>query len=194
MDKQWKAYLDWRSEQGLVGLSTVEDYDTFIDENEVVVESEKITKEEAEFEEDLKAKERETYELLVELGLAQSLSISYEELASKYGKSLRTVKRHIEVLAEKGYLHIKRTGSVNTYYLGADMRLEGKTQFDSTEVEIDDSLFVPSEEEGVSSQYYHNTKESRKSSTNREEASIWETTESSKTSSFLQAFTEEGNQ
>ncbi|MEK4742432.1 MULTISPECIES: winged helix-turn-helix domain-containing protein [unclassified Bacillus (in: firmicutes)] len=49
-------------------------------------------------------------------------TITYDDLVKLTGQSLRTVKRHVEELQEKGYLHVKRGVHANTYYWGVDMR------------------------------------------------------------------------
>lgn len=69
----------------------------------------------------VKDKVAQTFEAIRSL-VTVGTTITYDDLAQLTGLSLRTVKRHVEELQEKGYLHIKRGIHANMYYYGVDMR------------------------------------------------------------------------
>lgn len=127
MDNTWGTYLQWRTKQGYTGISTEDEYNEFLIQVGKQVEVDKLTKEEAQelekrFAESMvKDKVAQTFEVIRSL-VAVGTTITYDDLAQLTGLSLRTVKRHVEELQEKGYLHIKRGTHANTYYVGNDMR------------------------------------------------------------------------
>ncbi|MDA2437929.1 winged helix-turn-helix transcriptional regulator [Bacillus cereus] len=127
MDNTWDKYLEWRNEKGYIGLSTEDQYNEFLSQVGEEPENENLNRKELYETEELfsdltvKDKVAETFEairLLVTVGT----TITYDDLAQLTGLSLRTVKRHVEELQEKGYLHITRGIHANTYYYGVDMR------------------------------------------------------------------------
>lgn len=127
MDKTWENYLGWRKEKGYKGLSTEEQYNEYIVETEAPEEGEKLSRKEAkeleEFFEGVTVKENvqttfESIKLIATVGG----SITYTDMAKLTGFSLRTVKNHVQELADKGYLQIKRGEYTNSYYFGNDMR------------------------------------------------------------------------
>ncbi len=133
MDKTWGTYLQWRTKQGYTGISTEDEYNEFLTQVGKQVEVDKLTKEEAQelekrFAESIvKDKVAQTFEVIRSL-VTVGTTITYDDLAQLTGLSLRTVKRHVEELQEKGYLHIKRGIHANTYYYGVDMRDANKNK------------------------------------------------------------------
>ncbi|SCC21560.1 winged helix-turn-helix domain-containing protein [Bacillus mycoides] len=127
MGNTWGTYLQWRTEQGYTGISTEDEYNEFLTQVGKQVEADKLTKEEAqELEKQfavsmVKDKVAQTFEAIRSL-VTVGTTITYDDLAQLTGLSLRTVKRHVEELQEKGYLHIKRGIHANMYYYGMDMR------------------------------------------------------------------------
>ncbi|MGG0454679.1 winged helix-turn-helix domain-containing protein [Bacillus mycoides] len=127
MGNTWGTYLQWRTEQGYTGISTEDEYNEFLTQVGKQVEADKLTKEEAqELEKQfavsmVKDKVAQTFEAIRSL-VTVGTTITYDDLAQLTGLSLRTVKRHVEELQEKGYLHIKRGIHANMYYYGVDMR------------------------------------------------------------------------
>ncbi|HFK1409671.1 hypothetical protein ABE47_21035 [Bacillus thuringiensis] len=131
MDKTWGQYLDWRTQRGYTGLSTQEQYEEFLVETEATKESEKMSKEELteteEFFKDVIVKDKvlvtfEAVKLVATLGG----QMTYDDLAQQTGYSLRTVKYHIEELAQKGYISIKRGVHTNSYFIGVNMADKNK--------------------------------------------------------------------
>ncbi|ARZ61499.1 MULTISPECIES: winged helix-turn-helix transcriptional regulator [Bacillus cereus group] len=125
-DKTWSDYLAWRNEQGLTGLSTEEEYDEFMNSH-TEEETEKLTKQEANeleiiFKDVLATpKEQATFDVMKDK-LTGGFEVTYTELAELAGVSERTAKRHIEALAQKGYLTVTRTQKANRYNWGVDMK------------------------------------------------------------------------
>ncbi|WIG43099.1 LexA family protein [Bacillus toyonensis] len=125
-DKTWNDYLAWRAQQGLVGLSTEEEYNEFMD-SYTKEETEKLTKQEANeleiiFKDVLATpKEQATFDVMKDK-LTGGFEATYTELAELAGVSERTAKRHIEALARKGYLTATRTQKANRYNWGVDMK------------------------------------------------------------------------
>ncbi|MGY2612950.1 winged helix-turn-helix domain-containing protein [Bacillus pretiosus] len=131
MDKQWSDYLDWRTQRGYMGLSTEEQYNEFLTEAGESAENEKLSRIEAkglgELFEDVTVKEnvQVTFDVIKMIATVGG-EITYTDMANLTGYNLRTVKRHVEELVSKGYLHIKRGAHVNSYYIGNDMRATNK--------------------------------------------------------------------
>ncbi|MED3482842.1 winged helix-turn-helix domain-containing protein [Bacillus toyonensis] len=131
MDKQWSDYLDWRTQRGYTGLSTEEQYNEFLTETGGSAENEKLsrieTKELEELFEDVTVKEniQVTFNAIKMIATVGG-EITYTDMANLTGYNLRTVKRHVEELVSRGYLHIKRGAHVNSYYIGNDMRATNK--------------------------------------------------------------------
>ncbi|MGI8277444.1 winged helix-turn-helix domain-containing protein [Bacillus mycoides] len=131
MDKQWSHYLDWRTQRGYTGLSTEEQYNEFLTETGESAENEKLSRIEAkeleELFEDVAVKEnvQVTFDAIKMIATVGG-EITYTDMANLTGYNLRTVKRHVEELVSKGYLHIKRGVHVNSYYIGNDMRATNK--------------------------------------------------------------------
>ncbi|PRT38374.1 winged helix-turn-helix transcriptional regulator [Bacillus wiedmannii] len=131
MDKQWSDYLDWRTQRGYTGLSTEEQYNEFLTETGESAENEKLSRIEAkglgELFEDVTVKEnvQVTFDVIKMIATVGG-EITYTDMANLTGYNLRTVKRHVEELVSKGYLHIKRGAHVNSYYIGNDMRATNK--------------------------------------------------------------------
>ncbi|MBJ8203864.1 winged helix-turn-helix domain-containing protein [Bacillus cereus] len=131
MDKQWSDYLVWRTENGYTGLSTDEQYDGYLVETGEPTENEKLSRIEAkeleELFEDVAVKEnvQVTFDA-VKVIATVGAECTYTDMANLTGYNLRTVKRHVEELVSKGYLHIKRGVHVNSYYIGNDMRATNK--------------------------------------------------------------------
>lgn len=127
MDSNWTVYLQWREEKGYKGLSTVEQNDEFLAEQGEQPLGGKLSRKElhetAELFEGVCVKDSvaETFQAIKTL-MAVGSVLTYDDLAQLTGKSLRTVKDHVAILQEKGYLHIKRGVHANTYYVGNDMR------------------------------------------------------------------------
>jgi len=127
MDNTWGTYLQWRTEQGYTGISTEDEYNEFLTQVGKQVGADKLTKEEAQelerqFADSMvKDKLAQTFEAIRSL-VTVGTTITYDDLAQLTALSLRTVKRHVEELQEKGYLHITRGIHANTYYYGVDMR------------------------------------------------------------------------
>ncbi|OOR57149.1 hypothetical protein BGP34_15010 [Bacillus mycoides] len=125
-DKIWSDYLAWRSERGLTGLSTEEEYNEFMNSH-TEEETEKLTKKEANeleiiFKDVLATpKEQATFDVMKDK-LTGGFEATYTELAELAGVSERTAKRHIEALAHKGYLTATRTQKANRYNRGVDMK------------------------------------------------------------------------
>ncbi|SDZ84986.1 winged helix-turn-helix domain-containing protein [Bacillus nitratireducens] len=123
----WDKYLEWRNEKGYTGLSTEEQYNEFLSQVGEQLEGEKLNRKELHETEELfsdltvKGKVAQTFEAIKSL-VTVGTTIAYNDLAKLTGQSLRTVKRHVEELQEKGYLHVKRGVRANTYYWGVDMR------------------------------------------------------------------------
>ncbi|PFD91636.1 winged helix-turn-helix domain-containing protein [Bacillus thuringiensis] len=127
MDKQWNQYLEWRTENGYTGLSTDEQYREFLAAVDQPTETEKLSRVEAkELEEqfeDVTVKENvQTTFNAIKLIATVGGEITYSDMAKLTGFSLRTVKNHVEELANKGYLQVKRGAHANSYYWGTDMR------------------------------------------------------------------------
>ncbi|MCH5453773.1 ArsR family transcriptional regulator [Bacillus toyonensis] len=126
MDKPWSNYLDWRSRKGYKGLSTEEQYNEFLAETGSPTDDEKMSKEELVETEELfkdvtiKDKVRATFEA-VRLVATLGGEMTYDCIAQQTGYSLRTVKYHIEELAQKGYISIKRGVHANSYFIGVNM-------------------------------------------------------------------------
>ncbi|WP_353706338.1 winged helix-turn-helix transcriptional regulator [Bacillus cereus group sp. MS39] len=131
MDKQWNDYLVWRTENGHTGLSAEEQYNEFL----------AVAGEPAENEESSRIEAKELEELFEGVTVKESVQvtfdvikmiatvggeITYTDMANLTGYNLRTVKRHVEELVSKGYLHIKRGVHANSYYIGNDMRATNK--------------------------------------------------------------------
>ena len=131
MDKQWSDYLVWRTENGYTGLSTDEQYNEFLAETGESTENEKLSriqaKELEELFEDVTVKEnvQVTFDAIKMIATVGG-EIIYTDMANLTGYNLRTVKRHVEELVSKGYLHIKRGVHTNSYYIGNDMRATNK--------------------------------------------------------------------
>lgn len=131
MDKQWSDYLDWRTQRGYMGISTEEQYNEFLTEAGESAENEKLSRIEAkgleELFEDVTVKEnvQVTFDVIKMIATVGG-EITYTDMANLTGYNLRTVKRHVEELVSKGYLHIKRGAHVNSYYIGNDMRATNK--------------------------------------------------------------------
>ncbi|MED2615680.1 winged helix-turn-helix domain-containing protein [Bacillus toyonensis] len=131
MDKQWSDYLDWRTQRGYTGLSTEEQYNEFLTETGGSTENEKLSRIEAkeleELFEDVTVKEnvQVTFDVIKMIATVGG-EITYTDMANLTGYNLRTVKRHVEELVSKGYLHIKRGVHANSYYIGNDMRATNK--------------------------------------------------------------------
>ncbi|MEN8644472.1 winged helix-turn-helix domain-containing protein [Bacillus toyonensis] len=131
MDKQWSDYLDWRTQRGYMGLSTEEQYNEFLTEVGESAENEKLSRIEVkgleELFEDVTVKEnvQVTFDAIKMIATVGG-EITYTDMANLTGYNLRTVKRHVEELVSKGYLHIKRGAHVNSYYIGNDMRATNK--------------------------------------------------------------------
>ncbi|EEM06224.1 hypothetical protein CN887_20835 [Bacillus pseudomycoides] len=133
MDTTWETYLEWRGNKGFTGISTQEQYEEFLTECEPSKEkeTEKLTKSDAdEMKKIMKdvlatSQEQATFDAFKD-DLHQGLTISYDELADLTGTPVRTLKRHIGALAHKGYLHILKGKTKNTYYYGADMKTNKK--------------------------------------------------------------------
>ncbi|MED3089245.1 winged helix-turn-helix domain-containing protein [Bacillus toyonensis] len=131
MDKQWSDYLDWRAQRGYTGLSTEEQYNEFLTETGGSAENEKLSRIEAkeleELFEDVTVKEnvQVTFDVIKMIATVGG-EITYIDMANLTGYNLRTVKRHVEELVSKGYLHIKRGVHANSYYIGNDMRAINK--------------------------------------------------------------------
>ncbi|PHF15616.1 winged helix-turn-helix domain-containing protein [Bacillus wiedmannii] len=127
MDNTWDKYLEWRNEKGYIGLSTEGQYKEFLSQVGEGPENENLNRKELHETEELfsdltvKDKVAETFEAIRSL-VTVGTTITYDDLAQLTGLSLRTVKRHVEELQEKGYLHITRGIHANTYYYGVDMR------------------------------------------------------------------------
>lgn len=127
-DKTWSDYLAWRNEQGLTALSTEEEYDKFMNSH-TEEETEKLTKQEVNeleiiFKDVLATpKEQATFDVMKDK-LTGGFEVTYIELAELAGVSERTAKRHIEALAQKGYLTVTRTQKANRYNWGVDMKTE----------------------------------------------------------------------
>ncbi|PFM62178.1 winged helix-turn-helix domain-containing protein [Bacillus cereus] len=127
MDNTWDKYLEWRNEKGYTGLSTEDQYNEFLSQVGEGPENENLNRKELHETEELfsdltvKDKVAETFEAIRSL-VTVGATITYDDLAQLTGLSLRTVKRHVEELQEKGYLHITRGIHANTYYYGVDMR------------------------------------------------------------------------
>ncbi|MFU1885155.1 winged helix-turn-helix transcriptional regulator [Bacillus wiedmannii] len=127
MDNTWDKYLEWRNEKGYIGLSTEGQYNEFLYQVGEEPENENLNRKELHETEELfrdltvKDKIAETFEA-IRLLVAVGITITYDDLVQLTGLSTRTVKRHVEELQEKGYLHIKRGIHANTYYYGIDMR------------------------------------------------------------------------
>ncbi|PFU42220.1 winged helix-turn-helix domain-containing protein [Bacillus cereus] len=127
MDNTWDKYLEWRNEKGYTGLSTEDQYNEFLSQVVEGPENENLNRKELHETEELfsdltvKDKVAETFEAIRSL-VTVGATITYDDLAQLTGLSLRTVKRHVEELQEKGYLHITRGIHANTYYYGVDMR------------------------------------------------------------------------
>ncbi|ARC28597.1 MULTISPECIES: winged helix-turn-helix domain-containing protein [Bacillus cereus group] len=127
MDNTWDKYLEWRNEKGYIGLSTEGQYNKFLSQVGEEPENENLNRKELHETEELfsdltvKDKVAETFEAIRSL-VTVGTTITYDDLAQLTGLSLRTVKRHVEELQEKGYLHITRGIHANTYYYGVDMR------------------------------------------------------------------------
>ncbi|MFK4308459.1 DNA-binding Lrp family transcriptional regulator [Bacillus sp. RC242] len=125
-DKIWSDYLAWRSERGLTGLSTEEEYNEFMNSH-TEEETEKLTKQEANdleiiFKDVLATpKEQATFDVMKDK-LTGGFEATYTELAELAGVSERTAKRHIEALAHKGYLTATRTQKANRYNWGVDIK------------------------------------------------------------------------
>lgn len=127
MDKQWSQYLEWRTENGYTGLSTEEQYREFLAAVDQPTETEKLSRVEAkELEEQFEGvtvKENvQTTFNAIKLIATVGGEITYSDMTKLTGFSLRTVKNHVEELANKGYLQIKRGVHANSYYWGTDMR------------------------------------------------------------------------
>ncbi|PEE01230.1 winged helix-turn-helix domain-containing protein [Bacillus toyonensis] len=131
MDKQWSDYLDWRTQRGYTGLSTEEQYNEFLTETGGSAENEKLSRIEAkeleELFEDVTVKEnvQVTFDAIKMIATVGG-EVTYTDMANLTGYNLRTVKRHVEELVSKGYLHIKRGVHANSYYIGNDMRAINK--------------------------------------------------------------------
>ncbi|HDR7326272.1 winged helix-turn-helix domain-containing protein [Bacillus cereus group sp. N18] len=131
MDKQWSDYLDWRTQRGYMGLSTEEQYNEFLTEAGESAENEKLSRIEAkgleELFEDVTVKEniQVTFNAIKMIATVGG-EITYTDMANLTGYNLRTVKRHVEELVSRGYLHIKRGVHANSYYIGNDMRATNK--------------------------------------------------------------------
>ncbi|OAK18683.1 hypothetical protein A6281_08245 [Bacillus wiedmannii] len=131
MDKQWSDYLVWRAENGYTGLSTDEQYNEYLTEVGEPTENGKLSRVEAkeleELFEDVAVKEsiQVTFNAIKMIATVGG-EITYTDMANLTGYNLRTVKRHVEELVSKGYLHIKRGVHVNSYYIGNDMRATNK--------------------------------------------------------------------
>ncbi|MCU5658270.1 helix-turn-helix domain-containing protein [Bacillus cereus] len=125
-DKTWSNYLAWRNEQGLTGLSTEEEYNEFA-KSYTEQETEKLTKQEVNeleitFKDVLATKSEQTTFDVMKDKLTGGFEATYTELAELAGVSERTAKRHIEALAQKGYLTITRTQKANRYNWGVNMK------------------------------------------------------------------------
>ncbi|PER78833.1 winged helix-turn-helix domain-containing protein [Bacillus cereus] len=131
MDKQWSDYLVWRTENGYTGLSTDEQYNEYLTETGEPTENEKLPRIEAkeleELFEDVAVKEnvQVTFDVIKVIATVGA-ECTYTDMANLTGYNLRTVKRHVEELVSKGYLHIKRGVHANSYYIGNDMRATNK--------------------------------------------------------------------
>ncbi|PEL42006.1 winged helix-turn-helix domain-containing protein [Bacillus wiedmannii] len=131
MDKQWSDYLDWRTQRGYMGLSTEEQYNEFLTEAGESAENEKLSRIEAKGLEELfegvtvKENIQVTFNAIKMIATVGG-EITYTDMANLTGYNLRTVKRHVEELVSRGYLHIKRGAHVNSYYIGNDMRATNK--------------------------------------------------------------------
>ncbi|MEF8690820.1 UNVERIFIED_CONTAM: winged helix-turn-helix transcriptional regulator [Bacillus cereus] len=131
MDKQWSDYLDWRTENGYTGLSSDEQYNEYLAKTGESTEDEKLSRIEAkeleELFEDVTVKEniQVTFDAIKMIATVGG-EITYTDIANLTGYNLRTVKRHVEELVLKGYLHIKRGVHANSYYIGNDMRATNK--------------------------------------------------------------------
>lgn len=131
MDKQWSDYLDWRTENGYTGLSSDEQYNEYLAETGEPTEDEKLSRIEAkeleELFEDVTVKEnvQVTFDAIKMIATVGA-ECTYTDMANLTGYNLRTVKRHVEELVSKGYLHIKRGVHANSYYIGNDMRVTNK--------------------------------------------------------------------
>lgn len=131
MDKQWNDYLNWRTEKGYKGISTEEQYNEFLESQPAPTDDMKMSKKEAtELEEwfqdvTVKPKVQATFEVIKEVAI-EGGEIEFTEVAELTGFSLSTVKRHVEELTEKGYIHVKRGQHTNQYFYGVDMRATNK--------------------------------------------------------------------
>ncbi|NRS79722.1 winged helix-turn-helix transcriptional regulator [Bacillus cereus] len=131
MDKQWSDYLDWRTENGYTGLSSDEQYNEYLAKTGESTGDEKLSRIEAkeleELFEDVTVKEniQVTFDAIKMIATVGG-EITYTDIANLTGYNLRTVKRHVEELVLKGYLHIKRGVHANSYYIGNDMRATNK--------------------------------------------------------------------
>ncbi|HDR7598201.1 TPA: winged helix-turn-helix transcriptional regulator [Bacillus mycoides] len=123
----WERYLEWRQEKGYTGLSTEDQYNEFLSQVGEQPESEKLSRKELnELDEkfansQVKDKVAQTFEAIRNL-VTVGITITYDDLAKFTGQNLRTVKRHVDELQEKGFLYVKRGTHTNTYYYGVDMR------------------------------------------------------------------------
>ncbi|PGD77082.1 winged helix-turn-helix domain-containing protein [Bacillus pseudomycoides] len=142
MDTTWEAYLKWRGNKGFTGISTQVQYEQFLTECKPPKETEKLTKADAdEMKKIMKdvlatSQEQATFDAFKD-NLHQGLTISYDELADLTGTPVRTLKRHIEALTHKGYLHILRGKTKNTYYYGVNMKSTEKKVLPKAMIEWD---------------------------------------------------------